>query len=188
MTQQGSRNGVDVELLGQTVGAIQSQAELAQFQFRATTHWISGAHVQTHIQGFRGVGREDGSRSTPFILEGDEPAVLLGTNQGANAVELLLAALTSCLSVGVAYNAAARGIEIEELRMEVSGDIDLHGFLGLSESIRPGCQTIDVGCHIKSPASDSTIADLLEYAQHTSPVLDMIRNPTPVHVKFLRLS
>lgn len=94
---------------------------------------------------------------------------MLGTNQGANAVELLLDALTSCLSMGAAYNATAWDIEIEELRMEVSEDIDLHGFLELSGSVLPGCQTTDVGCHIKSPASDSAIADLLKCAQHTSP-------------------
>ncbi|MHB8249635.1 MAG: OsmC family protein [Acidithiobacillus sp.] len=187
MAEQHCKNGVDVSLLGETIHAIQADASLAQFQFRASTRWISGAHVQTRIQGFHGVKQEDVSRSIPFILEGDEPPVLLGTNLGANAVELLLAGLTSCLSVGIVYNAAARGIEIQELRLEVCGNIDLQGFLGVSESVRPGCQTIDVGCHIQSPAPDGDIADLLEYVQNTSPVMDMVRNPTPVHVKFMRL-
>jgi uncharacterized OsmC-like protein len=177
-------NGVDVQQLGATIEAVKADPALANFQFRANTEWQSGAHVQTRIQGFHGVKQEDTSRSTPFLLEGDEPPVLLGANQGANAVELLLAGLTACLSVGIAYNAAARGIEIQEMRLDISGDIDLHGFLGLSDTIRPGCQSIDVTARIKSPAPDSAIAELLEYVQNTSPVMDMVRNPTPVHLTF----
>lgn len=179
-------NGVDVQQLGATIEAVKADPALANFQFRASTEWQSGAHVQTHIQGFHGVKQEDTSRSTPFLLEGDEPPVLLGANQGANAVELLLAGLTACLSVGIAYNAAARGIVIEAMRLDVTGDIDLHGFLGLSETIRAGCHDIKIACHIKSDASDQAIADLLDHVQKTSPVTDMVRYPTPVHVKFVR--
>lgn len=179
-------NGVDVQNLVATIEAVKNDPALAEFQFRASTKWHSGAHVRTHIQGFHGVKQEDQSRQQPFVLEGDEPPVLLGSNQGANAVELLLAGLTACLSVGIAYNAAARGIVIEAMRLDVTGDIDLHGFLGLSETIRAGCHVIDIACHIKSDASDSAIADLLEHVQKTSPVTDMVRHPTPVHVKFVR--
>ena len=179
-------NGVDVQQLGATIEAVKADPALANFQFRASTEWQSGAHVQTRIQGFHGVKQEDTSRSTPFLLEGDEPPVLFGANQGANAVELLLAGLTACLSVGIAYNAAARGIVIEAMRLDVTGDIDLHGFLGLSETIRAGCHDIKIACHIKSDASDQAIADLLDHVQKTSPVTDMVRYPTPVHVKFVR--
>lgn len=70
MARESCRNGVEVDLPGQTVGAIQARPEPAQFQFRATTHWISGAHVQTHIQEFRGVEREDISRGTPLSWRG----------------------------------------------------------------------------------------------------------------------
>lgn len=187
MELQSVLNGLDVGLMGKTIQVIQENPALAQFQFRATTQWISGAHVQSRIQGFHGVGHDDTSRSTPFLIEGDEPSVLLGTNQGANAVELLLAGLSSCLAVGLAYTAAARGITLEALRLDISGDIDLQGFLGLSESVRAGCQMIDVRCHLKSSASDSDLAEMLEHVQKTSPVLDMVRYPTPVHVKLVRI-
>jgi len=112
--------------------------------------------------------------------------VLLGSNRGPNAVELLLAGLTACLSVGISYNAAARGITIETMTLDVTGDIDLQGFLGISESVRPGCQEIHIACRIKSPASDQEIADLLDHVQQTSPVTDMLRYPTPVQVRFIR--
>lgn len=187
MSETQLKNGVDVELLGKTAEAIQDNPSLAKFQFRTTTRWISGGHTQSHIQGFHGVGQENQSRKHPFVIESDEPAVLLGTNQGANAVELLLAGLASCLSVGLAYNAAAMGIALEELQVDVTGDIDLQGFLGLSESIRPGCGNINVACHLKSTSSDSDIASLLDRVRRTSPVTDMVSRETPIDIKVERL-
>jgi len=46
--------------------------------------------------------------------------------------------------------------------------------------VRPGYQSIHVGCRIKSDASQEKLEQLLEHVQQTSPVLDMVRNPLPV--------
>lgn len=111
-TPQQAPNGVNVDQLVQPVGAIQADPSLAIFRFRAANSWLGGGHSRTAIQGFWGAGAEDVSRDEPYVLEGDEPPVLLGTNHAPNAVEAILHALASCLAVGVAYNAAAQGITI----------------------------------------------------------------------------
>ena len=111
-------NGVDVTQLGQTVEAIQNDPSLAIFTFRATNNWLGGGHSRTQVQGFWGAGQEAESRTEPFVLDGDEPPVLLGSNRAPNAVEAVLHALASCLAVGTAYNAAAQGIEIRSLRFD----------------------------------------------------------------------
>lgn len=66
----------------------------------------------------------------------------LGNRAGSNAAELLLGALGSYLSVGYAANAAHIGIKLNTLRMEIAGDIDLRGFLGISKDIRPSYESI----------------------------------------------
>ena len=175
-------NGVDVGRLLATVAAIKAQPGLAVFKFRAETDWKDGGHSRTRIQSFYGAGSEDVSRSEPFVLEGDEPPVLLGGNAGPNAVEFVLAGLASCLAVGFAYNAAAQGIRIEEMSLRLEGDIDLQGFLGLSEAIRPGYRNIRASCRIKSDAPREKLLALGAYVQKTSPVLDIIRNPVTVSV------
>jgi len=175
-------NGVDVGKLLATIDAIKANPELANFQFRAETEWKSGGHSRTRIQSFHGAGAEDTSRSNPFVVEADEPPVLLGSNAGPNAVEIVLAGLASCLAVGFAYNAAARGIRIDELSLSLAGNINLHGFLGLSEAVRPGYRDIRVTCRVKSDASREQLTELCEYVQKTSPVLDIIRNPVSVSV------
>ncbi len=175
-------NGIDTDQLVATVNAIKENPDIARFQFRTDTEWVSGGHSRSSAQGFFGAGTEDGSRKKPFIIEGDEPPVLLGSNTGPNAVEAILASIGSCLAVGFVYNAAAQGIKVKSLKFTIKGDIDLHGFLGLSEEIRPGYQNISVSYKINSDAPREKIEELCEYVQRTSPVLDMIRNGLPVSV------
>lgn len=163
-----------------TIDSIKEDPELAKFTFRANTDWVKGGHTITTIQGFYGCGEEDSSRDEPFEIEGDEPEILLGTDKGPGALEIVLHSLASCLAVGLVYNAATRGIKINSLQLDLEGDVDLQGFLGLSETVRPGYQQITVNCIIDSSASREELEELFSHVQKTSPVLDMIRNPVDV--------
>lgn len=175
-------NGVNVEQLVSTVNAVKANPDLAKFKFRGQTEWVSGGQFHTAIQGFYGAGSEDMSRTQPFIVVGDEPPVLLGQNAGPNAVEVVLHALASCLGVGFIYNAAAQGIRVEQLEFSLEGGLDLHAFLGLSRTMRPGYEQIKVSYRVKADAPRAKLEELCEYVQQTSPVLDILRNPVPVTI------
>jgi uncharacterized OsmC-like protein len=176
-------NGVNVEQLVDTINHVKEQPELAKFKFRATNEWVEGGHSRTTIQSFYGAGQEDSTRSKPFVMDGDEPPVLMGENRAPNAVESVLHALASCISVGFIYNAAAQDIKVEELQMEMEGDMDLHGFLGLSDQVRPGYENIRLTYHVKADAPEEKLSELCDYVQKTSPVLDMLKNPVPVSIE-----
>ncbi len=162
------RNGVDVEKLAETVKAVTEDPKKAQVKFMANTKWVSGAYSKTKIRD--------------FVIECDEPSALLGTNKVPNPVETILAALGSCLAVGFAYSAAARDINLESLDISLEGDLDLRGFLGVSDEVRPGYQNIKVNCRIKSDASKEKISELYEYVKKTSPVRDIIQNLEPLTI------
>lgn len=176
-------NGVDVNQLVSTIDAIKENPSLAAFRFRAKTEWLEGGHSRTRIQDFYGAGQEDVTRTEPMIIEGDEPPVLLGTNRAPNAVEAVLHALASCLSVGFVYNAAAQGITVDALELELEGELDLHAFLGLSDQTRPGYEGITVNYRVETDAPDDKVDELCAYVQRTSPVMDILRNPVPVTVR-----
>lgn len=174
------RNGVDVARLIATIDAIKQEPTIAQFTFRAGSTWESGARSRGRIDGFTHAG-SDTAHGQVFELSGDEPAVLLGTDTGPNAVELVLQALAFCYGVGVVYNAAARGIDIDELRYEIEGDLDLHRFVGL-EGPRAGFSRIRAKGWVRSPnASRDQLVELCQYVQDTSPVRDILAAPVPVH-------
>jgi uncharacterized OsmC-like protein len=174
-------NGVSVTKLFETIGAIQGNPTIANFNFRAKGRWVNGAHNQTTINDFYGACQTH-SRSQPFVFEKDEPPVLLGEDHGANPVEYALAALNGCLTTSLIYHAAAQGIKIDEVESTLSGDVDLHGFLGLDENVRNGYEKIKVTFKIKSDAPEQKLRELVELAQNRSPVFDIVSHPTPVEV------
>jgi uncharacterized OsmC-like protein len=174
-------NGVNVTKLVDTMDAIKNSPIISKFNFRAKGRWIDGGHNQTTINEFYGACQTH-NRSRPFVYDEDEPPVLLGEDHGANAGEYALAALSSCLTTTLIYHAAAQGVTIDEVESTLSGDIDLQGYLGMSENVRNGYEKIKVTFKVKSEAPKEKIRELVELAQKRSPVFDIISNPTPVEV------
>jgi uncharacterized OsmC-like protein len=58
--------------------------------------------------------------------------------------------LAGCLTTSLVYHAAARAIKIDEVEAKLEGDLDLHGFLGMSENVRNGYDSIRVTFKIKA--------------------------------------
>jgi len=117
-------------------------------------------------------------------MEADEPFVLGSNDKGANPVEHLLNALTSCMTNSLVCHAAARGINIEALESEVEGDIDLRGFLGLSNDVRKGYREIRVRFKVKSTEQNlNRLKRLAEY----SPVFDVVSSGTDVKFEIERM-
>lgn len=171
-------HGVDVEQLGQAVETIMEEPEGGQFRFRAETEWTDGLQCVTTIDDFDQAGER--IHTQEFRIEGDEPEQILGKRAAPNAVELLLAALGSCLSVGYAANAAAMGIELDDLRFELEGDIDLRGFLGISEDVRAGYNTVTCTAFIEADISEEELVELQNRVETTSPLMDNITNSVPL--------
>ncbi len=171
-------NGVNLDTLMATVGAIQADPELGASKFRARNAWLGGNHNRSTVTGFYGAKQEIAHQQT-FTMDADEPAILAGHDQGANPVEHLLHALASCLTTSMVAHAAVRGIEIEELESELEGDIDLRGFLGLAPDVPKGYTEIRANFRVKAKPEDlQRIAELAEF----SPVFNTITQGAKVSV------
>ncbi len=182
MVTETVRNGVDTQQMYGTLDAIKAQPELGRFQFRAHNHWIAGAHNRTTIQAFYGAGQEDESRSEPFVIDAGEPAVLLGTDTGANPAEYLLHALAACLTTSLVYVAAARKVIVTEVQSTLEGEMDVRGALGLSDEVRNGFERIKVAFRVKGDAPPEKLREVVARAQLRSAVYDMVTNGVPVSV------
>src|SRR5262245_13360279 len=134
-------NGVDTDKLFETIGLIKATPGLASFKFKIRNEWVDCGHNRSTVNTFYGASA-DHERAVPFVLEADEPPVLLGTDKGANPVEYLLHALAACVTTSMVFHAAARGITIDEVESAIDGDIDLRGFLGLDKNVRNGYKEI----------------------------------------------
>ncbi|MHC4415263.1 MAG: OsmC family protein [Planctomycetota bacterium] len=178
--QAGSKtvNGVDVNRLLDTIDQIKKEPGLASFKFRAKNQWLGSTRNRSTIKEFYGAGQEDQTRTEPYVFDADEPPILLGEDKGANPVEYVLHALAACLTTTMVCHAASRGIEIESVESQLEGDIDVRGFLGLSDSVRKGYENIRVTFRVKSDAGPEKLAELAKF----SPVFDTISNPVNVSV------
>jgi uncharacterized OsmC-like protein len=170
-------NGVNVTQLMNTIDAIKETPELARFQFRTKNDWMDGTQNVATVQSFYGACSET-ERQAPFRFLADEPPVLCGKDEGANPVEYLLSALSMCVTTSIVAHAAARGIEIESIESELEGDLDVRGFLGMSDSIRKGYQTIRMHVRVKTDGSAQVLRQLADY----SPVLDVVSRSVPVEL------
>jgi uncharacterized OsmC-like protein len=179
-------NGVNVDNLFTTIEAIKAAPATAKFRFRIRNQWEDASRNRSTVGAFYGAGQEQ-SRTKPFVLEADEPPVLLGTDQAANPVEHLLHALASCLITSMVYHAAARGIQLEEVESTFEGDIDLQGFLDLDQDVRKGLQGIRVSFRIKADVPDAQLSEIAALGSGHSPVFDSLTKGVPVSVKAERL-
>lgn len=180
LIEESMINGIDVYRLWDAVDNLKENEEKAQFTFRVRNRWAGGAAAFTSIQDFSAGGKEDKSRPAPFVMESGEPDVLLGFDNAPNATEALLHALACCLNASFIYHAAAKNITVRELELNMEGDLDVRGFLGLDENIRNGYSQIRVNFRVKADASEEQVRELVELAQKRSPVFDIVTHETPV--------
>jgi uncharacterized OsmC-like protein len=176
------RNGVDTPKLFATIGAVASQPTLAQFRFRAQSHWVGGTQSRTTIAGFYGVGAEM-QHDAPFQASADHPTVLCGEDNAPAPVEWVLHALAACLTAGIANISAARGVTLHSVECSVEGDIDLQGILGLSDKVRKGFQAIRVNYTVKGDAPEEKLRQIVDQARARSAVFDILTGHVPVTIE-----
>lgn len=174
-------NGVGTNALEATLDAVSEEPGFAHVTFGLESDWVDGCHQRATTTDFVQNGKVVESRTARYVMESDEPAALLGTDQAASLGEYVLQAPTACYAATFAANAAVRNIELDSLRLEMRTDFDLHGFLGLDNSVRPGAQEVRVAVYATSSnASQEELRELTEIVQQRSPIRDTLASAVSV--------
>jgi uncharacterized OsmC-like protein len=155
------------EVIAATQSAIDADVKNGQAVFRSE-HDLVGV---TEVASLTGSGHH---------VTVDEPASLGGGNVGANPVEYALIALGSCQAITYRFWAAQLGIALEGVRVEVEGDLDVRGFFGFDDSVRPGFGGVRLRVTLSGPEQPSRYEELAEAVDAHCPVLDLFSNPVPV--------
>jgi uncharacterized OsmC-like protein len=119
-------------------------------------------------------------RTGAHTFKVDEPAALGGGNVAANPVQYALASLGSCQAIAYRLWAAQLGIPFHKLTVRVEGDLDIRGFLGSDDTVRPGFTAVRVEVTVAGPESAERYAELAAAVDEHCPVLDLFKNPVPV--------
>lgn len=169
-------NGFDLEELQGAANMLQERPTAGRVVFRSRHEWERKFAVNGHAEEIEQAGQVI-RRSYSF--RDDYPAELMGTDSGPAPVENLMAALGACVASTYASQAAVRGIEIEELTVDLEAELDLRGMFKLAP-IRPGLSGVRAKVRVKSDADDGVLEELGRLTAQASPVYDSVSNPIPI--------
>lgn len=164
---------IDVKAYETTKAAVAADPNVGRGAFTTVTTWQDGARAHTTARS--------------FALQTDEPAPLGGTDRAIDPMELVLAAVGTCLTIGWVNGAVQRGLDYRDLRIEVTGEYDLRGYLELDGKVRPGFTNISYAVHVDTDAPAEVLKEIQAAAEATSPMFDNVRNATPLTGSMQRL-
>jgi uncharacterized OsmC-like protein len=108
-----------------------------------------------------------------------------GAGTAACSGDMLLGALAACAQVTCQMVAASMGIETRRIEVEVEGDLDLKGTLGIDKEAKVGFSSIRLLFDIDAPgASASDLAGLREKTQRYCVVLATLQAPPEVDIRW----
>lgn len=130
--------------------------------FKATAKKLpEGMQVETNSRGFK------------III--DEPKELGGTDVFMNPVEALLCSLGACQTIVASAFARAQKFKFEECYIEIEGDLDPDGFMGLAD-VRNGYQEIRYVMHFKTNEPKEKAEAFAKFIESRCPVGDTLAN------------
>jgi uncharacterized OsmC-like protein len=119
-----------------------------------------------------------------YSFEIDEPEEHGGTGSAPNPVEYELGALTGCFNVVAHVVAKEMGVELEELEIRASGELNPAKFQGEDTEDRAGFKEVEMDIHVESDAGEDKLRELFEKVEDRCPVRDNISHETPVDLNF----
>lgn len=169
MSEQGRTTvdlGFNLSQLQGLIDTIKAQPEAGKTVWHASTKWQKGSGFQSTAY------------IRDFSIKMDEPPPLGGSNTAPNMVEVVLGAYGCCLTTGYVMNAALRGIELEDVQIELEGDLDLNGFFALKDDVWPGYTDVRAKVRLVAPnATPKELQALHEHVVRTSPVGCILQRP-----------
>jgi uncharacterized OsmC-like protein len=181
-TEPTTINGLNTDALRTAIDTVTKDPAHGMTRWHVDSHWRSGTRSDTRVTNYT-LGGQRIPRD--FTIRVDEPLELCGTNQYPNPQETLLAALNACMIVGYSAVCALEGIELEELRIETEGDIDLRGFLGIDATVKPGYDQLRYTVHIKGNATPEQFEKIHRIVMATSPNYYNLRNAIPLQSRLV---
>jgi uncharacterized OsmC-like protein len=167
-------NGIDVDALKQVVQEVANDPAKGTVRFAVKSAWQGQTKSRATVESFH-IGGQEVKRH--FEMDVDEPLELLGQNSAPNPQEMLMTALNACIMVGYVAGAAMKGIRLEKVEIETSGELDLRGFLGIDPSVPPGYERIHYTVTMKGDGTEADFREIHETVMKTSPNYFNIARP-----------
>ncbi len=115
-----------------------------------------------------------------FKFAVDAPQAFSGGNKAPKPFEYILAGYAGCINAVAHLTAKEYGIELEDLSVNVSGDINIDKFLGKPSNDRAGYSTIYVAIVTSCEIAPLLKSKWIKSIESRCPVNDNLANQTPI--------
>lgn len=160
------RNGINVAALSEFAHEVRSASEEARVSYQVGLEWDNGTRSEAKAGTMR-LGPHRIARSFSFPV--DEPRQLTGLNTAPTPQELLLGGVAGCMAVGYVMGASMMGVRLESLEIEISGEIDLRGFMGLDDGTSVGFESVHYTVKVKGDGTPAQFEALHQRVSRGSP-------------------
>jgi uncharacterized OsmC-like protein len=145
----------------ETAAAIEADAEAGKVKYSAQTRWDGYVQCTAQVRDFE-----------PMVI--DEPAAFGGGDAAMSPADVVLVALGTCQEIMYAALASTMDIQLDECKVDVTADLDLKGLMGMDADVPPGLLEMEYHVHLKSPASDEALKELIDVVERQCPLLDTL--------------
>jgi uncharacterized OsmC-like protein len=166
-------NNINIAGLSEYANEVKELPEEGNAKYGVELHWVSGTKTVVKTKNMT-LGGHKLIRDFEFTI--DEPTQLLGVNAAPNPAEYMLGGLAGCMAVTFMAGATAMNIEIDALKIEIDGALDLQGFLGTKQETASGFPELKFIFHVQGNGSLEQYHKLMERVSRHSPNFNTIKN------------
>jgi uncharacterized OsmC-like protein len=166
-------NNINIAGLSEYANEVKEQISEGKASYGVKLHWESGTKTTVFTKNMV-LGEHKLIRDFKFTI--DEPNELLGVNSAPNPAEYMLGGMAGCMAVTFMAGATAMNIQINQLQLEIDGELDLQGFLGLNPDVNPGFPELKFIFNVQGNGTQDQYEKLLERVTNHSPNYNTIKN------------
>jgi uncharacterized OsmC-like protein len=178
-------NGIDLEGLDAARKAITANREEGITSYGLAMTWQEGVQMHAHTTGMQ-IGSEKVARDFSWTV--DEPPQLLGASTGPTPQEYLMSGVGACIMVGFVVNASVKGVKLRSLKLNMTGSLDLAGFMNVAEDAQVKMRGIDYEIEVDCDADEATLDEIAQAAFEFSPNAMTVQNGIPVQGRVKQLA
>ncbi len=166
-------NNINISGLSEFTNEVRERNIESKTTYGVKLNWESGTKTTVSTKNMV-LGEHKIIRDFNFTI--DEPTQLLGVNCAPNPAEYMLGGLAGCMAVTFITGATAMNIQIDKLEIDIDGELDLMGFLGLNENSSVGFPELKFIFNVKGNGTQEQYNSLLKRVEKHSPNYNTFKN------------
>lgn len=155
------------EIVAKRIEHLRERPQVAIYKPKITSRHVRNLYTESEVRG--------------HIVKSDYPEPAGGENLAPNPIELLLAAMASCIEAAFYEFAEYHGLTIHSVTVDIKGKLDLRGLFMVDETVDAGFQDLAYTLRIVTPDPPEKVQNLAEKVVSHCPVVDSLRRPIDIH-------